>query len=194
MLINIMVTTMAADPAVALEPRDHLVPVGFRLRHGHPIMRKYMRIKTTVNTWCGRCSLMPEILGIRKSEELPQGLFGSARANALEIVDQRYNYKTLIIADLSFDPTYAETLFERFGPRVIGLQIGATGDGLVADPLQINNKMMLRYRVGRTYLLDFLLRELTNGKVQILPGEASVRALRAVNGARNGDQTERHTL
>ena len=33
MLINIMVTTVAADPAVALEPRDHLVPVGFQLQH-----------------------------------------------------------------------------------------------------------------------------------------------------------------
>ena len=89
-----------------------------------------------------------------EDEELPQGLFGSARANALEIVDQHYNYKTLIIADLSFDPTYAETLFELFGPRVIGLQIGATGDGLVADPLQINNKMM--YVIGSAALIRWI--------------------------------------
>ena len=47
MLINIVVAAVAADPAVALEPRDHLVPVGFRLRHGHPRMRKYMRIINT---------------------------------------------------------------------------------------------------------------------------------------------------
>ena len=33
MLINIMVATMAADPAVAFKPRDYLVSVGFRLRH-----------------------------------------------------------------------------------------------------------------------------------------------------------------
>ena len=32
MFIEIMVATMAADPAVALEPRDHLVPVGLQLR------------------------------------------------------------------------------------------------------------------------------------------------------------------
>ena len=44
MLINIVVAAVAADPAVALEPRDHLVPVGFRLPHGHPRIRKYMRI------------------------------------------------------------------------------------------------------------------------------------------------------
>jgi hypothetical protein len=43
MLINIMVATVAADPAVALKPRDYLVPVGFRLRHGHCFLRKYMR-------------------------------------------------------------------------------------------------------------------------------------------------------
>jgi len=34
MFINIMVATVAADPAVALKPRDHFVPVGFRLQHG----------------------------------------------------------------------------------------------------------------------------------------------------------------
>jgi len=45
MFINIMVTTVAADPAVALEPRDHLVPVGFQLQPYHRLMRKYMRIR-----------------------------------------------------------------------------------------------------------------------------------------------------
>jgi len=45
MFINIMVATVAADPAVALEPRDHLVPVGFRLQHGSVFMRKYLRIR-----------------------------------------------------------------------------------------------------------------------------------------------------
>jgi hypothetical protein len=52
MLINIVVTTMAADPAVAFKPGDYLVSVGFRLRHGHPTMRKYMRIKIFVNMKC----------------------------------------------------------------------------------------------------------------------------------------------
>jgi hypothetical protein len=47
MLINIMVATMAADPAIAFKPGDYLISVGFRLRHGHPTMRKYMRIKNT---------------------------------------------------------------------------------------------------------------------------------------------------
>ncbi len=42
MLINIMVATMVADPTVALKPRDHLGPTGFRLRHG--TWDKYMRM------------------------------------------------------------------------------------------------------------------------------------------------------
>jgi hypothetical protein len=45
MFINIMVATVAAYPAVAREPRDHLVPVGFQLRHGYRSMRKYLRIR-----------------------------------------------------------------------------------------------------------------------------------------------------
>jgi hypothetical protein len=45
MFINIMVATVAADPAVALEPRDHLVPVGFPLQQWLRFMRKYLRIR-----------------------------------------------------------------------------------------------------------------------------------------------------
>jgi hypothetical protein len=45
MFINIMVATMAANPAVALEPRDNLVPVGFQLQHAHRSMRNYLRIQ-----------------------------------------------------------------------------------------------------------------------------------------------------
>ena len=45
------------------------------------------------------------------------------RADALAMVDRRYDCKTLIVADLSNDATYAEPLFERFGRRLIGVQI-----------------------------------------------------------------------
>ena len=55
-------------------------------------------------------------------------------------MDQHLGSKTLIIADLSNDLTYAETLFERFGKRVIGLQIGRHGDGLTNEPLIVNGK------------------------------------------------------
>ena len=43
----------------------------------------------------------PGILGIREFYELPQGLYGSARASALAQVDARYDTSGLIIADLS---------------------------------------------------------------------------------------------
>src|SRR6476620_3402252 len=64
------------------------------------------------NSPCGR-----RLLGITEAEELTQGLFGSARASALAVVDHRHHNNALIVADLSFDPTYAETLVETFGPR-----------------------------------------------------------------------------
>lgn len=70
------------------------------------------------------------VLGIVEAEELPQQLFGHARASALAAVDRRYDRNALIVADLSYDPTYGEVLFETFGARVIGLQISRYGDGM----------------------------------------------------------------
>jgi hypothetical protein len=50
MLINIVVATMADNPPVALKPRYYFVSVGFRLRHGHRSVRKYMRIENICQT------------------------------------------------------------------------------------------------------------------------------------------------
>src|SRR5262245_65904548 len=72
----------------------------------------------------------PRVAGIKELEELPQGLFGHARANALAAIDRRYNHNALILADLSNYATYAEVLFHTFGPRVIGLLICRHGDGV----------------------------------------------------------------
>jgi hypothetical protein len=58
----------------------------------------------------------PRLTGIKEAEELPQGVYGSARASALAAIDRRYNSDALIVADLSNDPTYAEVLFDTFGP------------------------------------------------------------------------------
>ena len=66
----------------------------------------------------GNCPVGPRLLGIKELEELPTGLYGSARANALAAIDRRYNNNALIVADLSNDATYAETLFDTFGPSV----------------------------------------------------------------------------
>ena len=55
------------------------------------------------NSPCGR-----RLPGIREAEELPQNLFGHARASALAAVDRRHHHNALIVADRSNDPTYAE--------------------------------------------------------------------------------------
>ena len=80
----------------------------------------------------GNSPFEPRLLGIAELEELPQGLYGSPRASALAAVDRRYHNNALIVADLSNDPTYAEVLYETFGPRVIGLQISRHGDGIAS--------------------------------------------------------------
>ena len=77
----------------------------------------------------GSSPLAPELVNLRDFNELPQGLYASARAEALAAVDRLYDSKTLIVVDLSNDATYAEVLFERFGPRVIGIHITRSGDG-----------------------------------------------------------------
>jgi hypothetical protein len=122
----------------------------------------------------GNSPLAPGLIGMKEFEELPQGLYGSARADALAMVDRRYDCKTLIVADLSNDATYAEPLFERVGHRLIGLRITNHGDGMTAEWRQVKNGAILFYTVGRTYLLDIF--EMQNEKVRILHGAASMRA------------------
>lgn len=68
--------------------------------------------------------------------ELRVGLYGSELASA---IDQSYNRNCLIVADLSNDATYGETLFDMFGPRIVGLQIGRFGDGTTSQPRQVRH-------------------------------------------------------
>ena len=124
----------------------------------------------------GRSPLAPNLIGMKEFTELPQGLYGSARADTLAVVDRRYDCKTLIVADLSNDATYAEPLFERFGRRLIGLRITNHGNGMDAEWRQVKDGAILFYTIGRTYLLDLLHREMRDDKVRILHGAASVRA------------------
>ncbi len=124
----------------------------------------------------GRSPLALNLIGMKEFEELPLGLYGSVRADALAMVDRRYDYKTLIVADLSNDATYAEPLFERFGRRLIGLRITNHGDGMTADWRQVKNGGIWFYTIGRTYLLDILLREMQNETVRVLHGPESMRA------------------
>jgi hypothetical protein len=130
----------------------------------------------------GNSPLPPRLLGILQSEELPQGLYGSPRANALAAIDRQHNHNALIVADLSYDPTYAEVLFETFGPRVIGLHISSHGDGVAHSRRLVGNSAILVYTVGRSYLLELLHAELQANVVRIAKGEANQRAYEQLTG------------
>jgi len=117
------------------------------------------------NSPCGR-----RLLGIREAEELPQNLFGHARASALAAVDRRRHHNALIVADLSNDPTYAEVLVETFGPRVIGLQISRYGDGMNAERRPVRDGCLLVYTIGRTYLIELFHAELQSDLVRFAEG------------------------
>ena len=121
----------------------------------------------------GNSPVTPRRLGITELEELPQGLYGSARASALAIVDRRHNNNALIVADLSNDATSAEVLYETFGRRVIGLQITRHGDGMQFERRPVKNGAMLVYTVGRTYLLELYHSELQADEVRIVDGPTS---------------------
>jgi hypothetical protein len=102
----------------------------------------------------GNSPFESQLLGIKELVELPQGLYGSGRASALAVVDRRYDSNALIIADLSNDSSYAEVLFENFGPRVIGLHISRSGDGMSFERRPVKDSAMLVYTIGRTHLLE----------------------------------------
>jgi hypothetical protein len=115
------------------------------------------------------------LLGIRDVEELPH-LFGSERASALAAIDRRNYSNALIIADLSFDPTYAEVLFETFGARVIGLQICRSGDGMSFERRQVKQGSLPVYAIGRTHLLELFHTELQSDLVRFAAGPATKQA------------------
>ena len=132
----------------------------------HDVGRQRDRSTAVVggNSPCGR-----RLLGISEAEELPQGLFGSARASALAVVDRRHHNNALIVADLSFDPTYAETLVESFGPRVIGLQISRYGDGMHPEWRLVRHGHLPVYTIGRTFLIELFHAELQSNLVRLPP-------------------------
>ena len=97
----------------------------------------------------GRSLLDSDLTLIKEFNELPQRLYGSERAEALARIDRLYDSNTLIFVDLSFDPTYAEVLVEKFGPkRVIGLRITNSGDGKTAETMQVKNSAILLYTIS----------------------------------------------
>jgi hypothetical protein len=115
----------------------------------------------------GNSPFVPRLLGILELIELPQKLYGSARANALAQVDCRYHGNALIVADLSHDPTYAEVLYDTFGRRVVGLHISRYGDGMTREWRYIKNWGIPIYHVGRSYLLELFHSELQARRVRM---------------------------
>lgn len=115
------------------------------------------------------------LLGVREFVELPAGLYGSELANELAAIDKIYNRDCLIVADLSNDATYGETLFDTFGQRVIGIQIGRAGDGTTRQLRPVRGGVIPVYNVGRTFLLELLLAEMRNNRVRFANSAESVR-------------------
>ena len=133
--------------------------------------------RSTAVVGCKRPPLFgPQLLGVRECLELPLELYGSQLANEVAKIDQKYNRDCLIVADLSNDATYAETLFDTFGPRIIGVQIGRSGDGMTFQCRPVRNSAVLVYQIGRTFLLELLLAELRDRQIRFVNGAESRRA------------------
>lgn len=125
----------------------------------------------------GNCPIGSQLLGIRELIELPQGLFGSARADALARIDRRYESEALIFVDVSNDESYAEVLFDMFGgTRLIGLHITRSGDGMNFERRLVKKGSFLVYTIGRTYLLEKFQMALQSDQVKFVDGPMSRRA------------------
>jgi hypothetical protein len=158
------VTTMMES----LDPRDWLIKYPLI---AHDVGRTNDRSTAVVGGYCGS----GQILGIKELIELPH-CYGHALASELARVDGRYNRDAVIIADLSSDPTYAEVLFENFGRRVVGMQIGSAGDGAECERRRVRNGIMPVYHVGRSFLFDLLAREFRAERIRLPEGETGQRA------------------
>ncbi len=118
----------------------------------------------------------PGVVGIKELIELPQGLYGSDLANVLAEIDRRYGNDALIVADLSSDATYGEVLHDTFGKRVVGVQIGAHGDGSTFEIRRVRNGAIQVCQVGRTALFQTLLRECRSNTIRLPQGPMGKRA------------------
>lgn len=124
----------------------------------------------------GPCPFNVPLIGATEFNELPQGLYGSARASALAAIDRGYNCDAIIVADLSNDTSYGEVLFQTFGRRAIGVHITRYGDGMNAEQRPVANGMMLVYNVGRTHLIESLHNKFVSKQVRLVDGPMSRRA------------------
>jgi len=139
----------------------------------------------------GYSPLAPNELVVKEIIELPQGYFGHQLAGALVEVDARYQHNAVIAPDLSNDASYAEVLYEAFGQRVVGIQIGPAGDGTTIETRLLKHGHVRVYRLGRTFLLDYLLQKFRAGQIRLIDGEMARRAfeqLSALEFERNAER------
>jgi hypothetical protein len=118
---------------------------------------------------------------VKEIAELPQGYFGHQLASALVDVDARYYHNAVIVPDLSNDASYAEVLCEAFGKRVVGVQIGAAGDGTTIETRMLKNGYVRVYRLGRTFLLDYLLQKFRAHQIRLIDGPMARKAYEQLN-------------
>ena len=113
---------------------------------------------------------------VQEIHELPLGIYGTDLANELAKIGQQHNRNCLIVADLSNDATYGEILFDTFGRRVIGVQIGRSGDGTTCQHRRVKDGAIPVYNVGRTFLFDLLLAEFHNQHIRMSDSPQAKRA------------------
>ena len=144
----------------------------------HDVGRTHDRSTAVVG---GYSPLVPNELVVKEIVELPQGYFGHQLAGALVEVDARYHHNAVIVPDLSNDASYAEVLFEAFGQRVVGVQIGAAGDGTTIETRILKHGYVRVYRLGRTFLLDGLLQKFRAGQIRLIDGPMARKAYEQLN-------------
>jgi len=169
----------ASAQANAFDPDDPSTWGSFRpLIMAHDVGRSRDRSTAVVGGLCPHYGFVRDgTLGFGEYHELPQNRFGHARADALAAVDRRWHQDALIFADLTFDPTYAEVLAERFGPRAFGLQIGRQGDGMGWETRPLaNDRGIIVYKIGRSNLLELFHTQLVDGLVRFVDGPAARKA------------------
>ncbi len=170
-----MVPPGSAFPLVPDDPA--LWPVKYPLIT-HDVGRTNDRSTAVVG---GYSPLAPSELVVMEIVELPQGYFGHQLASALVDVDARYQHNAVLVPDLSNDASYAEVLFEAFGQRVVGVQIGAAGDGTTIETRMLKNGYVRVYRLGRTFLLDGLLHKFRARQIRLIEGPMARKAYEQLN-------------
>ncbi len=106
-----------------------------------------------------------DLIGIGDIVEFPIGQTSHQRLSTLAGIDLQHSRNSMIIADVSNEQAYAELLHQSFGPRLIGVHIGRSGDGMQVQLRPSPLGMMPVYPIGRTYLIEQFSTHVEAGRV-----------------------------